>query len=139
MTTTQKQAAGTFKTISWEEATPPEGHVGPRVAHAHTSDQWEGLISGTSVADHVMYYTGDGENWGAGTFYGFELITGEVDGRKGRFVLLHVGSFDGTTVRADLSVVEGSGTDDLAGLRGSGSFEATHGEGDATAYTFEVE
>jgi hypothetical protein len=138
MTTTQKQTAGTFKTISWEEDHPPEGHVGPRIAHARTSDQWEGVIAGTSVAAHVMYYTADGVNWGAGTFYGYELITGEVDGRKGSFVLLHVGSFDGTTVRADLSAVEGSGTGDLAGLRGSGSFEATHGE-EATAYTFEVE
>lgn len=132
------ETTGTFSTISWEEAPAPEGHVGPRVAHAHVADRWEGAISGESVADHVMFYVGSGEGWGPGTFYGYELITGEVDGRKGSFVLLHEGSFDGTTVRAVLTVVAGSGTGDLTGLSGSGSFSSTHGE-EATPYAFAYE
>ena len=126
----------TFTFTSWDEAPAPEGHQGPRTAHAHTKNEFAGVIEGHGVADHVMYYSGQGDNWGTGTFYGFEQITGTVDGRKGSFVLKHEGTFDGTIVRADWTVVEGSGTVELEGLAGRGSFVSTHGES-TTSYTFD--
>ncbi|MBM7784049.1 DUF3224 domain-containing protein [Tenggerimyces flavus] len=128
----------TFKFTSWDEAPAPEGHEGPRTVHAHTTNEFAGVIEGTSVADHVMFYSGQGEGWGSGIYYGFEQIAGSVDGRKGSFVLQHVGSFDSTTVRATWTVVEGSGTGELEGLEATGGFVSVHGEGDSTTYTFEL-
>ncbi|GAA1114420.1 hypothetical protein GCM10009642_60870 [Nocardiopsis metallicus] len=64
-----------------------------------------------------------------GTFTGLELVTGTLDGRAGTFVLAERGSFtaDGT-VHGHIEVVEGTGTGDLAGLRGTGSFVYRNGQ-----------
>ncbi len=130
------QGKGTFTTSSWEEKPPEEGVEGPRISHASTTSRYDGAIVGTSAADYVMVYSGQGDGWGDGTYVGYEQVTGAVGGRKGTFVLQHVGEFEGTTVRARWAVVEGSGTAELEGLRGEGGFTASHGE-EATAYTFD--
>ncbi|WP_020578525.1 DUF3224 domain-containing protein [Actinopolymorpha alba] len=129
---------GTFTPISWDEKLPEEPGGSPRISHAHTTNKFDGVIEGTTTADHVMYYSGQGEGWGSGTYHGYEQITGEVGGRSGSFVLEHTGDFGDSTVRATWSVVEGSGTAELTGLRGKGGFVSKHGEA-STAYTFEYE
>lgn len=125
-----------FKARSWDEQPPPEGHVGPRVAHAHTVDEFTGVIEGEAVNEYVMSYSGQGDGFGSGSYVGFGQITGTVDGRKGSFVVRHNGTFEGTAVRGSWSVVPGFGTGDLTGLRGEGGFVSGHGES-ATSYTFE--
>jgi hypothetical protein len=128
----------TFKATSWDEkSTPEENAKGPHIARAHTTNEYAGRIEGTGVNDYAMYYSGSGEGWGAGTYHGYELVTGTVDGRKGSFVLRHEGSFEDTTVRGTFTVVEGSGTEELEGLKGTGGFVSKHGE-EPTGYTFEL-
>lgn len=123
----------TFRSTSWEEERPAES-TGPRVAHAHLTYAYEGVIEGSSGADLVLYYAA---NDAPGSYHGYEQVTGIVGGREGTFVCAHTGSFDDTTVRGTFSVVAGSGTGGLEGLRGSGGFTWTHGGGESTPYTFE--
>jgi hypothetical protein len=127
------QANGTFRTTSWDEKPPGDDDKGPRVAHAHTTMAYDGAVEGTSAADYVMHYSGQGEGWGSGTYTGFEQMTGTVDGRSGSFVVQHTGEFGGTTVSARWVIVPGSGTGELADLRGEGAFTAQHGD-DAVPY-----
>ena len=56
-------------------------------------------------------------------------MTGELAGREGTFVLQDAGTVDGSIVSGDWFVVPGSGTGQLAGLRGDGGFRANLGEG----------
>ena len=44
--------------------------------------------------------------------------------RTGTFVLRHVGSFADGAAKADVEVVDGTGTEDLTGVTGSGTFVA---------------
>ena len=132
------QGTGTFAATSWEEAGLDDAATGPRTSHAHTTNTFDGAIEGTSSADHVMFYSGQGDGWGTGTYHGYEQITGSVGGRTGSFVLHHVGGFGGTNVTGRWSVIEGSGTGELVGLRGEGGFSSDHGD-KATAYTFDYE
>lgn len=126
-----------FKTTSWDEAKPEAGQTGPRVGHAHVTDDFTGVIQGSAVTEYVTYYSGrEGEWGGPGTYVGYSQITGSVDGRVGSFVLAHTGTFEGTTVSGKWTVVDGSGTEELAGLRGEGGFVSEHGD-PATAYTFD--
>jgi hypothetical protein len=125
---------GTFTTSSWDEKRPEQS--GPSVSHARVTNAYEGLIEGSSAAHYVLYYSGEGPGWGSGHYHGYEQVTGTVDGRRGSFVLEHTGSFDGTTVRTSWTVVAGSGTDELRGLRGQGGFEASEGTS-AMPYTFD--
>jgi len=64
---------------------------------------------------------------GSAAFVGLERVVGKIGDRSGTFVLQHTGTFDGKIAKADLSVVPGSGTGDLAGMTGRGSFEAGMG------------
>ena len=61
-------------------------------------------------------------------FVGLERVVGRIGDRSGSFVALHsAGSFDGAAAHGQLSVVPGSGTGELRGLCGNGSFTAPHG------------
>lgn len=68
-----------------------------------------------------------------------EILSGSLDGREGTFVVEERGSFgtDGT-VYCSFEVVPGSGTGELTGLRGTGSFTAEHGA-PSVPYTFAYE
>lgn len=129
----------TFTSTGWEEKRPSADEAGrPRVAHARTTNRFTGVITGSSVAEHVLYYSAGEAAWGGpGTYHGYEQVTGTVDGRSGSFVLEHHGAFEAMTVRASWTVVPGSGTGELTGLEGTGGFVATHGE-PATRYTLEL-
>jgi Protein of unknown function (DUF3224) len=52
-----------------------------------------------------------------------------VAGKEGTFVLQDAGTVEGNVVSGDWFVVPGSGTGQLAGLRGAGGFRANLGEG----------
>jgi hypothetical protein len=132
---TQPNGTGRFTTTSWEEKQPDEEASGPRLGHAFTTSTFEGVVEGTSAADYVMYYSGQGEGWGSGTYTGYEQVTGTIAGRSGTFVLQHAGEFDGANVGGRWTVVTGSGTGELAGISGVGGFTATHGD-QGTPYTF---
>jgi hypothetical protein len=66
---------------------------------------------------------------GSASFVGIERITGAVGGRAGTFLLQDAGTVQNSIVRGDWFVVPGSGTGQLAGLRGTGGFRANLGEG----------
>src|SRR6266540_3074303 len=67
------------------------------------------------------------EENGTATFVGFERFVGRIGSRSGSFVVETIGTFDGNEARTAWSVVAGSGTDDLQGLRGEGTAVAPHG------------
>ncbi len=50
------------------------------------------------------------------------MVTGTLAGRTGTFVLQHTGEVDGDEQRTSGVVLAGTGTDGLAGLRGTVAF-----------------
>jgi hypothetical protein len=58
-----------------------------------------------------------------------ERVTGSLAGKEGTFVLQDAGTVQGNVVSGEWFVVPGSGTGQLAGLRGTGGFRANLGEG----------
>jgi hypothetical protein len=57
-----------------------------------------------------------------------ERVDGRIDGRAGSFVLQRSGIFEGGQAKESYSVVPGSGTGELRGLRGDGSSSLGHRE-----------
>jgi hypothetical protein len=112
-----EHAEGTFEVTSWSED-QAEGLKGTaKVTKATFGQRFSGDIEADTVADTVMTYRPDG----TADYLGFQRVSGQLGGRKGTFVLQAVGGFDGQVARADITVVPGSGTDELAGLRGKGT------------------
>ena len=114
----------TFKIISWDEEPFDESEDGAKLTRAHVRKSFHGDLSGTGNLMYVMTYLDSG----GATFTGFEKVVGSLGGRTGSFVLRHTGSYDGEKATAEYEVVPGSGTDELAGLSGTGGFSAGHAE-----------
>jgi Protein of unknown function (DUF3224) len=75
-----------------------------------------------SEVEYLMMHRNDG----SAVFTGLERGVGTVGGRSGSFVLQHSGTFEHGVAKATLSVVPGSGTEGLRGMRGEGEFAVGH-------------
>ncbi|MCI3153567.1 DUF3224 domain-containing protein [Streptomyces sp. GB4-14] len=130
------ETAGHFTFADWKENPVSPEDAFPRLAHATVVNAFSGGIEAeATVCDYTIAY----DTAATGTFAGMELVTGQVDGRSGAFVLEERGRFaDDGTVHCAFEVVAGSGTGELAGLRGTGGFTYRHGEA-KVPYTFAYE
>ena len=118
-----RNATARYTEQRWDETTFVEAE-GLKLARAEVAVRYTGDLDATSTLTWVMTYLLDG----TGSFTGFEHVTGVLGGRRGSFVLYHEGSFDATAARSAVTVVVGSGTADLAGLRGEGRAEAAYAD-----------
>jgi len=109
-------AAGTFEIDSWEEE-PYDEREGARLTRTRLTKTFRGDVEGESTAELLMAYAAEE---GSAAYVGFERVVGRIHGRSGSFVLHHTASSDGSRGEplATWSVVPGSGTGELRGLRG---------------------
>src|SRR5919108_6125928 len=111
------RATATFKIEEWDEKPYAEMEDGRKLTQASVRQALSGGIEGEGEVEWLMCYRADQ----TADFVGLESIVGRIGDRSGSFVALHsAGSFDGTVARGELSVVPGSGTGELQGLRGNG-------------------
>jgi hypothetical protein len=134
--TVRLSSMNAFTMKNWEENVVSGLPDGPRVAYAHASMAYEGVIEGESTCDLLLYYAGEGYDSGSTTSPSLERFDGKVDGREGTFVVRHEFTFDAKGIASTFNVVTGSGTGALAGLTGAGSVGGAMGE-EKMGYTFE--
>ena len=127
-------ANATFRIVSWDEEPIDETEDGPRLTRAHIRKSFHGDLSGTGNLMYLMTYLSSG----IASFIGIEKVVGSLGGRKGSFVLRHTGSYDGEKATAEYVVIPESGTDELAGLSGSGGFSAGDAEEHDMTLDYEV-
>jgi hypothetical protein len=109
----------------YEPSAYDEPAEGPALTRIHVEERFSGDISGTGVVEFLQSAGADG----AASFVGIERVTGELGGRRGSFLLQDAGTVQDAIVSGDWFVIAGSGTGELAGLRGEGGFRANLGEG----------
>ena len=118
-----EHASGRFKLDSWDEASYAQTGDGGKLTRASVKQTFFGDIEGQGTVEWLMAYRGDE----TAHFVGLQHVAGRLAGRTGDFVLQTSGSFDGRSAEGEWSVVPGSGTGELRGLRGTGGFSAPHG------------
>ena len=129
-------ANGTFKIEGWDEKPYSELENGGKLTQASVRQSFAGDIEGHGSVEWLMCYRPDK----TADFTGLQYIDGQLDERSGSFVLLQTaGTFDGKEARGRLSVVAGSGTRDLRGLRGEGEFRAPLGSEAAVTLEYDFE
>ena len=117
-------ATGTFEGKSWDEKPYHEVEGLPKLTRASVTNAFHGDIEGEGTLEYLMVYP----NNDTASFIGLERVVGRLGGRSGSFVLQHSGVYEDSVAKSAWSVVPGSGTGDLRGLRGEGGFSARHGE-----------
>ena len=109
----------------YQPAAYDEPAEGPALTRIHVEESFGGDISGAGVVEFLQAARADG----SACFVGIERVTGTVAGRNGTFLLQDAGTVQDNIVSGDWFVIPGSGTGQLAGLRGTGGFRANLGEG----------
>ena len=109
-----------YEPMAYDE--PAAGLVLSRI---HVEEGFSGDIEGDGAVEFLQAARPDG----SGSFVGIERVTGRLAGREGTFLLQDAGTVENDIVSGDWFVIPGSGTGELAGLRGEGGFRANLGEG----------
>ena len=117
-------AAGTFEVLTGGEDAYREADGEPRLTHANGSQRFSGGIEGDGSIEWLMCYLPAG----GARMVGHQRIDGSVDGLRGSFLIEAVGQHDGKASTATWRIIDGSGTGELAGIRGEGGFEAPGGK-----------
>jgi hypothetical protein len=118
-----RTANARFAIKTWDEKPCGEAEQLPKMTRASVVKSFTGDLEGDGLVEYVMVYRGDG----SATFVGLERVVGRLGGKTGSFVLQRAGVFEDGQARESYSVVPGSGTGELAGLRGDGSSAVGHG------------
>ena len=116
-------ATGSFQVLSGDEAGYEDREGGARLAHAWGDQTFSGDITGDGNVHWLISYAADK----SARLVGLQRITGAIGGRRGSVVIETIADHTGKASHGSWSIVGGSGTGDLAGITGSGSFDAPGG------------
>ena len=117
------KATGSFEITSFNEDTYEERGEGAKLTHAWGDQTFSGDIEGSGLIHWLMSYRSDK----TARFVGLQRIDGSIGGRDGSFIVESTGDHDGSASHGIWTVVPDSGTGDLKGITGTGSFEAPGG------------
>jgi hypothetical protein len=114
-------------TITVEESTaePFDPTASPDLVQVRIRERFSGDIEGESMVRALQAKGADG----SAHMVSLQRVRGRLGGREGAFVLQGAETVENGAIKASWSVVPGSGTGELAGLRGEGGFEGRFGEG----------
>lgn len=105
---------------------PPADPDGPWTPSRMALDKrFHGALQATSQGQMLAART---EEQGSAGYVAIERVSGTLDGRGGTFVLQHSGIMDRGQKQLTVTVVPGSGTGALAGLRGTMDIIITEGK-----------
>ena len=117
-------ARGTTEVTVYEPVTYQEPGEGPKLTQVQLVETFRGDVEAEGTARVLQASWPDG----VGQYTTFERVVGALRGRRGSFLLRVEGTVRGTRNTGAWTVLAGSGTGDLRGLRGDGGFEAEHGK-----------
>jgi len=117
------RAAGTFTITGGSEQTVREAPGEVRLTRVSGTQRFGGGIVGEGSVEWVFGYRPDR----SARFVGLQRIEGSIDGRSGSLVMESTGDHDGRLSKGHWRIITGSGTGELAGISGEGSFDAPGG------------
>ena len=115
-------ASGRF-TVSLAPLPAYNQDEGAAIFRMSIDKRFEGALDAASRGE--MLATRDGDSGG---YVAIERVTGTLDGRRGSFVLQHSSTMDAAGQHQHVQVAPGSGTGELAGLRGRMRISIAAGE-----------
>src|SRR6266496_5692625 len=112
-------------TVQSSEADPYNQTASPALMEIHLSETFSGDIDGKSPVRALQVLRDDK----SASLVSVQRFRGKLGGREGTFVLQGSEIVESGKIKATWSVVPGSGTGELSGLRGEGGFEGSFGKG----------
>jgi hypothetical protein len=114
-------AKGTILHNNWDEK--PYHEAAPlKSTEAKIDIVMHGAIEATGPARYLMQYpTADTCHYS-----GYLVLEGTLDGKQGHFIIYEIGAWTNGVASSRWEIVQGSGTGELKGLTGKGTYAAEH-------------
>jgi hypothetical protein len=93
----------------------PQADEGAPAGRMILHKKYRGEMTGSGIGQMISKRT---EN-GTAAYYAIEEFSGSIDGKSGAFTLVHQGSMNQDTQSLEITVLEGSGSGELATITGS--------------------
>lgn len=130
-----QQATATMEIVNWEEAPYSEIEGGPNLVSASVRQGYKGELEGEGTLTYLMVYREDGNV----PTVAFERFVGRIGDRSGSVVFQHEGAYADNVASSTFTIVPGTGTGDLRGLRGQGSFRWEHEQPGTCVVEYSIE
>ena len=114
---------GTYQMTDWQETPLRELAPPQKCSTVLAPGIFTGPLEGEGQTFYVLNYVTEK----TGLFSGYTFFKGKIGDLEGSFVLADDGNFDTVAARTKWTIVADSGTGDLAGISGTGGFDATEG------------
>lgn len=111
-----------FVVKNWEESFS----IQKNVAHAKAKYSITGDLNGEIDVDYsifYLYYDSEEIHNSSSKFTGFAVFNGEIEDKKGTFVMEDCGEFINKNYKASVKILNGSGTGDFINISGYGSYK----------------
>jgi len=121
------RAKATYTVKKWEEETYHQISPEMKMTKASVEYYFSGEMEGKGSVEYLMFYRhfdAKDQHKSAATYVGLIRFEGTVAGKSGSFVMEDYGSFEAGTARSDLRIAAGSGTGELKGIMGIGTYRA---------------
>jgi hypothetical protein len=118
-----KRATGSFE-VSLQPLSNAEVSADALLGRMLLTKKFSGDLSGSARGQMLSAGT---PTKGSAGYVAIDHVTGNLEGRQGSFMLQHSGSMNRGVATLSIMVVPDSGTDELAGLRGTLSINIIDG------------
>lgn len=115
-------AKASYKIDRWDESDLETYPDGSKMARSRATQTFSGDISGQSVTESVLFYRPDG----TAEYVTIERLDGAINGKSGTVAFRYQGVYDLKLAKATFEVIPDSGTGEMVGITGSGTFQADH-------------
>lgn len=120
----QKTARGTFE-VEMQPESEEKHNGGTVLGRFSLSKRYAGDLTATAAGELLSARTA---TEGSAGYVALEHVDGTLDGRRGAFVLQHLGAMSAAGQQLEILVVPDSGTGELEGLEGRLGIEIEDGE-----------
>ena len=114
------KASATYIVKKWEEKPYDDISSEMKMTRASVEYALDGEIKGKAAVEYLMFYShfdAQDQHKAAAEYVGLVRFNGAVGGKSGSFVMQE-------TASSALQIVEHSGTGELKGIKGKGSYQA---------------
>jgi hypothetical protein len=119
--------SGTYSVSKWDEVPYRPDQDGIRYTKTSAKFVFTGDIEGFAFVEYLMFYSFFDEvdmHKSVAQYVGHLKIEGKIKEKSGSFVLTDSGTFEDGVASSDVDIITGSGTGELRGIIGLGSYQA---------------
>lgn len=135
------KAIANYKPSKWDEIILEEPAAKTKMTSVSAIFDFEGELTAQAHVEYLMFYTHVDSNdphKSVAHYVGLMRIKGNLKGKKGSFVMEDKGTYEAGVANSELTILYGSGTEELAGIKGRAKYHST-AKGSTCGIDYELE